>query len=106
MNTKYAKISPSGHEKTMQEIDEVLSELRHVLETKNLNYGDSLQNPIQTFHRGSVVDGICARMDDKLGRIRRVGLSDQTEDTLMDLIGYAVHLVVATRRANGSASGI
>jgi hypothetical protein len=75
--------------------------LRHVLETKNLNYGDSLQNPIQTFHRGSVVDGICARMDDKLGRIRRVGLSDETEDTLMDLIGYAVHLVVATRRANG-----
>jgi hypothetical protein len=43
-------------------------------------------------------------MDDKLGRIRRVGLSDVTEDTLMDLIGYAVHLVVATRRAEESTS--
>ena len=103
MTTKNLKISSTGHEKTMQEIDEVLFELRGILETKNLNYGDSLQNPIQTFHRGSVVDGICARMDDKLGRIRRVGLSDETEDTLMDLIGYAVHLVVATRRANDSA---
>jgi hypothetical protein len=45
-------------------------------------------------------------MDDKLGRIRRVGLSDTTEDTLMDLIGYAVHLVVATRRADESTSTV
>ena len=93
-----------NHEKTMQEIDKVLSELRSVLEAKNLVYGDSLQNPTPTFHRGPVADGICARMDDKLGRIRRVGLSDATEDTLMDLIGYAVHLVVATRRADESTS--
>lgn len=93
-----------NHEKTMQEIDKVLSELRSVLEAKNLSYGDSLQNPTPTFHRGPVADGICARMDDKLGRIRRVGLSDATEDTLMDLIGYAVHLVVATRRAEESTS--
>lgn len=93
-----------NHQKTMQEIDQVLSELRSVLEAKNLAYGDSLQNPTPTFHRGPVADGICARMDDKLGRIRRVGLSDATEDTLMDLIGYAVHLVVATRRAEESTS--
>jgi hypothetical protein len=94
-----AENTTKNHEKTMNDIDAVLSELRSILESKNLAYGDSLQNPISTFHRGNVADGICARMDDKLGRIRRVGLSDHTEDTLMDLMGYAVHLVVAVRRA-------
>ena len=94
-----AENTTKNHEKTMNDIDAVLSELRSILESKNLAYGDSLQNPISTFHHGNVADGICARMDDKLGRIRRVGLSDHTEDTLMDLIGYAVHLVVAVRRA-------
>lgn len=36
--------------------------------------------------------GLKARINDKLNRIKQVGLSDDTEDTLKDLIIYLVHL--------------
>ena len=36
-----------------------------------------------------------ARIDDKLNRIQNKGICDNTEDTLMDLAGYLILLMVA-----------
>jgi hypothetical protein len=41
--------------------------------------------------------GIKARINDKLNRIKQVGLNDKTEDTVDDLIGYLVHLQIANK---------
>ena len=35
-------------------------------------------------------EGILARIDDKLSRIKTVGLNNKTEDTMLDLIGYLI----------------
>jgi len=60
---------------------------------KNKDYGDSLQNPIQVFQKNKI-DGILGRIDDKLNRIKTVGINDKTEDSVNDLIGYLIHLKI------------
>jgi len=67
--------------------------LRDFVIQKNINYGDSLQNPLKTFQKDPM-QGILGRIDDKLNRIKTVGLDDKTEDTVDDLIGYLVHLKI------------
>jgi hypothetical protein len=41
--------------------------------------------------------GIKARINDKLNRIKQTGLTDVTEDTLDDLIGYLIHLNISIK---------
>jgi hypothetical protein len=65
---------------------------------KNIDYNNSLQNPQRIFARGSEIDGIMGRIDDKLNRIKAAGLNDNTIDTVDDLIGYLVHLRIAYNR--------
>tara|TARA_R110001632_G_C11079862_1_gene388437 strand:- start:36 stop:296 length:261 start_codon:yes stop_codon:yes gene_type:complete len=60
---------------------------------KNKDYGDSLQNPIGIFQKNKM-DGILGRIDDKLNRIKSVGINDKTEDSISDLIGYLIHLKI------------
>ena len=60
---------------------------------KNNDYGDSLQNPIGVFQKNKL-QGILGRLDDKLNRIKTVGINDKTEDSISDLIGYLVHLKI------------
>ena len=38
------------------------------------------------------LEGLLGRLDDKLNRIKTVGINDKTEDTVDDLIGYLIHL--------------
>ena len=79
--------------KTNDKIKKYLEELTNKLIDKNNAYGDSLQNPIQVFQKNKL-DGILGRIDDKLNRIKTVGINEDTEDTLEDLIGYLVHLKI------------
>ncbi len=60
---------------------------------KNDDYGDSLQNPIGVFQKDKM-QGLLGRLDDKLNRIKAVGINDKTEDTIGDLIGYLIHLKI------------
>jgi hypothetical protein len=55
---------------------------------KNEAYGDSALNPAGIFAGGDAVHNLCCRIDDKLMRIKMRGITDQTEDTVQDLIGY------------------
>lgn len=78
---------------TNVKIHNYCNHLSRFLRKKNDDYGDSLQNPSGIFQKNKM-DGILARLDDKLGRIKAVGINDKTEDTIEDLIGYLIHLKI------------
>jgi len=75
---------------TEELINEVGREVIMLLVKKNKAYGDTANDPPQIFSKLSPKEGILARIDDKLSRIKTVGLNDKTEDTLLDLIGYLI----------------
>lgn len=79
-------------------IIEVSTEVTNLLLEKNNAYGDSALNPVGIFSQGNAVDSLCARIDDKLMRIKSRGITDQTEDTIQDLIGYLILLKIAIRQ--------
>lgn len=72
-----------------------VEKIKKLLLKKNDAYGDSALSPLSIFSSASAEDGIRQRIDDKLKRIKNVGLSDETEDTLLDLAGYLVLLMIA-----------
>ena len=83
-----------------QLVDEVFVEdinnLLNTGEVPNLFPDDEmviLQNPLGIFQKNKM-DGILGRIDDKLNRIKAVGINDKTEDTVSDLIGYLIHLKI------------
>ena len=79
-------------------IIEVSTEVTNLLLEKNNAYGDSALNPVGIFSQVNAVDSLCARIDDKLMRIKSRGITDQTEDTIQDLIGYLILLKIAIRQ--------
>tara|TARA_Y100001937_G_C7033952_1_gene291397 strand:+ start:189 stop:512 length:324 start_codon:yes stop_codon:yes gene_type:complete len=76
--------------KTEDLIREVGREVVLLLIEKNKAYGDTANNPPQIFSKLSAKEGLLARIDDKLSRIKHKGLNDLTEDTVKDLIGYLI----------------
>lgn len=80
---------------TKDYILEVSTEVTNLLLEKNDAYGDSALYPVGIFSRGNAVDSLCARIDDKLMRIKSRGITDATEDTVQDLIGYLILLKIA-----------
>jgi hypothetical protein len=88
----------------METRDLILEEsaaVTNLLLEKNEAYGDSALNPANIFAKGSAVENLSARIDDKLMRIKMRGIDDNTEDTVQDLIGYLILLKVALRREHG-----
>lgn len=72
-------------EKTVEKIVKLLKE-------KNKAYGDTALNPSNIFSKLNSTEALCARIDDKLARIKNKGINDKTEDTVDDLIGYLLLL--------------
>jgi len=70
----------------------------NLLLLKNEAYGDSALKPAGIFAGGDAVHNLCCRIDDKLMRIKMRGITDETEDTVQDLIGYLILLKVALRQ--------
>ena len=88
--------------KTQNSIRWTCNEIRDLLVSKNKAYGDSAIEPDNIFSKLDNAQAICARIDDKLSRIKNRGLDDATEDTLDDLIGYLILLKIARQnRADG-----
>jgi len=81
---------PFNANSTEELIKEVGREVVTLLLEKNKAYGDTANNPPQIFSKLSPKEGLLARIDDKLSRIKQVGLNDLTEDTVKDLIGYLI----------------
>ena len=76
-------------------IREIANGVRDLLLEKNAAYGDSALKPANIFAKGSAVENLACRIDDKLMRIKNRGITADTEDTIQDLIGYLILLKIA-----------
>lgn len=83
--------------KTAYKIGKISDSIKDMLIEKNNAYGDSALNPLNVFSSLNAVEGLCARIDDKLSRISNKGFSDDTEDTVFDLCGYFILLIIALK---------
>jgi len=90
--------------KTQNSIKWTCNEIRDLLLAKNKAYGDSALEPDNIFSKLDNAQAICARIDDKLSRIKNVGLDDKTEDTLDDLIGYLILLKIAREQGDSNTT--
>ena len=78
-----------------ERIKDTCGKVYKLLAEKNDAYGDSALIPLNIFNKGTATDSLCARIDDKLARIKNKGINDETEDTLMDLCGYLILLMIS-----------
>ena len=85
---------------TKNKIKNKCKELEDLLLYKNEKYGNSALEPLNVFSQANAVAGIKMRIDDKLKRIKNAGLCDATEDTLQDLAGYLILLMIANEDAS------
>tara|TARA_R100000655_G_C3000062_1_gene194269 strand:+ start:14773 stop:15075 length:303 start_codon:yes stop_codon:yes gene_type:complete len=79
-------------------LDKVTNDIVKLLKEKNAAYGNTALNPPNIFSKLDATEAICARLDDKLSRIKNKGLNDKTEDTLDDLIGYLLLLKMSLHK--------
>ena len=82
---------------TREKIERVGAEIISLLISKNADYGDSATSPISVFFFFYPIKSLCARIDDKISRIKQKGIYDKTEDTVKDLTGYLILLLIALR---------
>jgi hypothetical protein len=82
---------------TEESISRVVSEIEEMLIAKNRAYGDSALEPVRVFSKAENIEQLYVRIDDKLSRVQR-GHEYPGDDTIFDLIGYLVLLLVAKER--------
>jgi|TARA_R110000822_G_scaffold3883_6_gene16566 hypothetical protein len=75
-----------------EKLDKVANKIIELLKEKNAAYGNTALNPPNIFSKLNSREAICARLDDKLSRIKNKGINDKTEDTVDDVIGYLLLL--------------
>jgi hypothetical protein len=76
----------------------VTREITDLLIRKNKAYGNTALNPTNIFSKLNATEAICARLDDKIARIKNKGINDKTEDTVDDLIGYLLLLKMSMKK--------
>tara|TARA_Y100000114_G_scaffold156435_1_gene183626 strand:- start:1458 stop:1823 length:366 start_codon:yes stop_codon:yes gene_type:complete len=74
--------------------------LQDLLLSKNARYGDASLEPLNVFSKANAVTSIKCRIDDKLKRVMNAGVIEDTEDTLQDLAGYLILLMIAKDNAS------
>lgn len=83
---------------TKDDIIRICDNTKNLLIKKNKAYGDSALNPLGIFGNGDAVVSLGARMDDKLMRLKSLGMGKDSVDTLYDLHGYITLLIIAIER--------
>jgi hypothetical protein len=89
-----------NEEETAQKISDKCDEIKELLLLKNKAYGSAALDPLNIFYDGDPSAGICVRIDDKLKRIKNVGINDETEDSVKDLVGYLILLIISRDESN------
>ena len=75
-------------------IKQISDMLAKFLISKNRKYGNSVNKPLRIFSKADELDQIFNRIDDKLSRIAKGGLTKQESvDTIVDLVGYLMILL-------------
>jgi hypothetical protein len=81
---------------TAHKIEVTCNKVRDLLIRKNKAYGNSALEPVRMFSKASPTEQLKVRLDDKLSRIFRGKETEKVpEDTIMDLIGYLILLLIA-----------
>jgi len=80
---------------TRNKIKRKCKQLEDLLLQKNAKYGDAALEPLNIFSKANAVGSIKARIDDKLKRVMNSNVIDDTEDTIQDLAGYLILLMIA-----------
>ncbi len=75
-------------------VDAITRGVANMLKEKNRSYGNSALDPVRIFSKATPVEQILVRLDDKLSRLKR-GDNRFQEDTIIDLLGYLVLLLIA-----------
>jgi len=91
-------IQPSEALEFQTQLDTLLRNIGNLLKSKNEAYGNTSLNPPKIFSKLDSSEAICARIDDKIMRIKNRGLVSATEDTLTDLIGYLLLLKMSRKK--------
>tara|TARA_R110002012_G_scaffold23069_1_gene78784 strand:+ start:1708 stop:2079 length:372 start_codon:yes stop_codon:yes gene_type:complete len=78
-----------------EKLDTKTKQITDLLKSKNKAYGNSALEPANIFSQADAIDSLSARIDDKLMRIKNKGIYDATEDTVCDLVGYLLLLLMA-----------
>lgn len=84
--------------------EEILKEVIYVAQIllqKNISYGNSALEPVRVFSKSSTEEQLLVRIDDKLSRLKR-GSEFPGDDTIIDLIGYLVLLLVSRSKTHDS----
>ena len=84
--------------KFQNQLDTLLTNIGNLLKSKNEAYGNTSLNPPKIFSKLDSAEALCARIDDKIMRIKNRGLVSATEDTLTDLIGYLLLLKMSRKK--------
>jgi len=80
-----------------QAIEHECERLKMMLLDKNQKYGNSFMCPIQIFSRIGAEEQVKVRIDDKIKRYM-TSSHDDDEDTILDLAGYLILLLVLRRQ--------
>ena len=80
---------------TKDSIKSKIREIESLLLRKNEKYGDAALTPSKVFSKCNASTGLRVRIDDKLKRIQTSGEVGIDEDTLLDLTGYLILLMIA-----------
>lgn len=95
---------------TQAQISNRCREICRMLINKNRAYGDSALQPIGVMTNSNALDLIATRIDDKLSRIKNQGglvgamSGEDTEDSVMDLIGYLILALVCASSVRENAN--
>ena len=79
-------------------LDKVAKQITDLLKSKNKAYGNTALNPSNVFSKLDSTEAICARLDDKLARIKNKGINDKKEDNVDDIIGYLLLLKMSMEK--------
>jgi len=80
------------------QLEKLTEKIVNLLKEKNAAYGNTALNPSNIFSKLDSTEAICARLDDKLSRIKNRGINDKTEDTVDDIIGYLLLLKMSMEK--------
>ena len=76
----------------------ILDKIGDELVAKNQAYGDSALNPVRVFSKADRTEQLNVRLDDKLSRVAR-GHEYPGDDTLKDIVGYIILLMIDSETA-------
>jgi len=89
-----AAMCPEPAPESAVKIREMCDSIKEMLLAKNASYGDSALHPASIFCHLDPVERLRVRIDDKLNRLAK-GHEFQGDDTIRDLAGYLILLLIA-----------